>query len=202
MRIQIAAYGDSTTAGTPGFRSPIEAPPSGSGNVESQFAYWLMRARPDWDVLNKGVNGELVAQIAERFASGIRDAKPDAVILLAGVNDVYSGRSAGAVQADLGAMYAAARSARIPVVAATILPYDTASADANARMHAVNAWIASYVAAHPLDLALADTRSAVAAADDPDRLLSSPDGLHPSPDGYRRMAQALEPAIIHALRGR
>ena len=43
----IVAFGDSTTAGTPGFQSPIEAPPDGAGNVESQFAYWLMQAHPD-----------------------------------------------------------------------------------------------------------------------------------------------------------
>ena len=48
----VVALGDSTTAGTPGFQSPVEAPPDGAGNVESQFAYWLMQAHPDWRVLN------------------------------------------------------------------------------------------------------------------------------------------------------
>ena len=43
-----------------------------------------------------------------------------------------------------------------------------------------------------------DTRAAVAAPGQPDRLVSSPDDLHPSPDGYRRMAIALEPAIAEA----
>ena len=44
-----------------------------------------------------------------------------------------------------------------------------------------------------------DTRAAVAAPGQPDRLVSSPDGLHPSPEGYTRMAAALEPAIRAAL---
>jgi lysophospholipase L1-like esterase len=44
-----------------------------------------------------------------------------------------------------------------------------------------------------------DTRTAVAAPGQPDRLVSSPDDLHPSPDGYRRMAVALDPAIKLAL---
>jgi hypothetical protein len=43
-----------------------------------------------------------------------------------------------------------------------------------------------------------DTRAAVAAPEQLDRLVSSPDDLHPSPDGYRRMAIALEPAIDEA----
>ena len=34
-----------------------------------------------------------------------------------------------------------------PVVAGTIIPFNTATPDQNARMHAVNAWIRDYAAA-------------------------------------------------------
>ena len=57
-RIRIVALGDSTTAGTPGFQSALEVPPNGRGDETSQYAYWLMRAHPEWEVLNRGVNGE------------------------------------------------------------------------------------------------------------------------------------------------
>src|SRR5437588_8526511 len=92
--LYILALGDSTTAGTPAFRSPIEAPPNGSGNVESQYAYWLMKTHPDWQVLNRGVNGERSDQIRARFARDAAQAKPAVVVVIAGVNDVYQGRSA------------------------------------------------------------------------------------------------------------
>jgi lysophospholipase L1-like esterase len=96
-------------------------------------------------------------------------------------------------------MYDAAVEARIPIVAATIIPYNTASADANARMHAVNDWIRGRADASGGTIAFCDTRSAAAAADSPDRLVSSPDDLHPSSDGYRRMADALEPVLARLL---
>ena len=38
-KVTIAAMGDSTTAGTPGWMSPVEAPPSGEGDERSQYAY-------------------------------------------------------------------------------------------------------------------------------------------------------------------
>jgi lysophospholipase L1-like esterase len=194
----ILALGDSTTAGTPGFRSPAEVPPDGQGDVESQYAHWLMQRRPDWRVLNRGVDGERADQVRARFEREVRGAAPDLVVILAGVNDIYQGLTVDAVTRELRAMYEAARAAHLPVVAATILPYNTATADQNARMHAANSWIAEYASDH--DLAFCDTRAAVAAPDSADRLMSSPDGLHPSPDGYKRMALALEPVISEALR--
>jgi lysophospholipase L1-like esterase len=95
-------------------------------------------------------------------------------------------------------MYDLARAAALPIVAGTIIPYNTATADQNARMHAVNSWIRAYAAGHG-DVVFCDTRAAVAASGAPDRLASSPDDLHPSPDGYRLMARALAPAIQQIL---
>ena len=199
VMITIVALGDSTTAGTPAFTSPIEAPPNGSGNVESQYAYWLMQAHPDWQVLNRGVNGERSDQIGARFARDAAQATPEVVVIIAGVNDVYQGRTAASVERELEAMYTAAHAAKIAVVAGSIVPYNTATADQNARMRAVNGWIQEYVARHDATTVFCDTRAAVAAPGQPDRLVSSPDDLHPSPEGYKLMAAALEPAIATAL---
>jgi lysophospholipase L1-like esterase len=196
--LTIVALGDSTTAGTPGFKSPLEAPPDGRGDVESQYAHWLMRSHPYWRVLNRGVDGERSDQIRGRFERDVLAAGPEVVVIVAGVNDIYQGRDAASVERELDAMYAAARAARIAVVAGTIIPYNTATADQNRRMRAVNLWIREYAGAHQ-DVVFCDTRAAVAAPGDADRLVSSPDDLHPSPDGYRLMAQALEPAIKVAL---
>ena len=61
---------------------------------------------------------------------------------------MYQGRTAEAVERELEAMYTAARAAKIAVVAGSIIPYNTATADQNTRMHAVNDWIRDYVARH------------------------------------------------------
>jgi lysophospholipase L1-like esterase len=197
--VTVVALGDSTTAGTPGFLSPLEAPPEGAGDVESQYSYWLANAHAEWRVLNRGVNGERSDQIRARFGRDVLAARADVVVIIAGVNDVYQGRSADSVMRELEQLYVAARAARITVVAGTIIPYDSAGRDANARMHTINTWIHDYAAAHPEDVVFCDTRAAVAAPGEPERLVSSADGLHPSPEGYKLMALALEPAIRAAL---
>ena len=198
--VVIVALGDSTTAGTPLFESPLEAPPNGRGDERSQYAYWLMARHPDWRVLNRGVNGERSDQIAARFDRDVVGAQPAVVVILAGVNDIYQGKPAIAVTAQLRAMYDRAAAARIPVVAGSILPYNTATAAQNDAMHDVNAWIAAQAAQDP-HVRFVDTRTAVAATGDRDRLSGSPDGLHPDVDAYHRMADALEP-VLRDLLGR
>jgi lysophospholipase L1-like esterase len=193
--VRIVALGDSTTAGTPGFHSPLEEPPSGRGDETSQYSYWLMKIRPNWTVLNRGVNGERSDQIRARFDRDVIQASPAGVVIIAGVNDVYQGRTVDHVTEQLHAMYARAAEARIIVVAGSIVPYNTATAEQNARMHQINEWIRRQPG-----IAFADTRSAVAASDNPDRLFESPDGLHPSSAGYRRMAEAIGAALERQLR--
>ena len=197
-RVRIVAMGDSTTAGTPAFKSPREAPPRGSGDETSQYAYWLMRAHPEWEIVNQGINAQRSDQIAARFEADVIAQKPAVVVIIAGVNDVYQGRPAQHVIEQLQGMYRRAHAAGIRVVAGTIIPYNTASADQNARMKAINDWIRTQERADP-GVVFVDTRAAVAAADNPDKLASSPDQLHPDAAGYRRMAMAIEQAILRIL---
>ena len=97
-------------------------------------------------------------------------------------------------------MYDRAAHAGIRVVAGSIVPYNTATADQNERMRRINAWIREQEQSDPA-IAFVDTRAAVAAAGNPDRLADSPDELHPSPRGYRQMADAIRPVLAGTLRG-
>jgi lysophospholipase L1-like esterase len=196
--IRIVAMGDSTTAGTPGWMSPVEFPPKGRGDDTSQYAYWLMRAHPDWEVLNRGVNGERSDQIRARFERDVMGAAARAVVIVAGVNDVYQGRPAAHVTSQLRAMYDRALEAGLLVIAGTILPYNTATPDQNQRMHEINDWIGER-ARTDARLGFVDTRAAVAHPSNSDLLFASPDGLHPSVAGYRLMADAIRPVLERQL---
>jgi lysophospholipase L1-like esterase len=192
-RLLIVGLGDSTTAGTPAYRSPREAPPDGQGDPESQYAHWMMEAHPDWTVLNRGIDGQTAAEIRGRFEQDVLRAKPAYVILLAGVNDIFGGSEAESVERELARMYADALDAAIVPLAASVLPYDRATPRATAAIFTLNTWIESF--AKVLDIPFADTHAAVAAADAPHRLRGSPDGMHPDVDGYRRMGAALSRTV-------
>ena len=165
----IVCLGDSTTAGTPLFKSPVEAPPHGEGDERSQFAYWLRVTHPGWTVLNCGVNGERSDQIAARFDRDVAAHRPDIVIVIAGVNDVYQGRPADHVTSQLEAIYRRVFELGARLVAGSIVPYNTATADQNSRMHAINDWIRNTAANDPR-ISWVDTRRAAAAPGNIDRL--------------------------------
>ena len=190
----IVCLGDSTTAGTPLFKSPVEAPPNGEGDERSQFPYWLRQSHPAWRVHNCGVNGERTDQIAARFDRDVLSHRPSVVVIIAGVNDVYQNLPADRVTSQLAGMYDRASEAGLSVVAGTIVPYNTATADQNTRMHAVNAWIREQAAIRSR-FHVADTRAAAADPANIDKLSGSPDGLHPDIHGYRRMAEVIAPLV-------
>jgi len=189
MKLRIVGLGDSTTAGTPGFLSPLEAPPDGRGNPESQYAYWMMKKHPEWTVLNRGIDGQRSDEILARFDRDVVNNKPNYAIILAGVNDIYQGAPIESIKNNLLLMWQKSISARIRPISASVLPYNTASHSEAATIRDLNSWI-EYTS-NRLEIPFCDTNLAVADPENHDRLLDSPDGHHPDVSGYRSMGESL-----------
>jgi lysophospholipase L1-like esterase len=196
--IKIVGLGDSTTAGTPGFLSPLEAPPDGRGNVRSQYAYWVMEAHPDWTVLNRGINGQRSDQILERFERDVAREAPRFAVILAGVNDIYQGLPLDFITRNLAKMYDMALGCGAVPIGCTVLPYNTMSRGQAEERNQLNRWVEAE--SRRRGILFCDTAKAVANPTNPDRLAGSPDGLHPDPEGYRKMAQAVSQTIEESMR--
>ena len=188
----IVAIGDSTTAGSPFFRSPLESPPDGDGDPEGAYATWMMRKRPQWEVLNYGVAGETTSQIRNRLRDALKNS-PRCVIILGGVNDVYQGIPLDRIAENLMAMYKEVEGKNIMPVAATILPFDNATPEQAKAIEALNTWIRK--AAEKMRLPIADLYAALNDPKNPGHLTDSPDGIHPGIGGYRKMAATFVDAI-------
>lgn len=195
--LRIVGLGDSTTAGTPGFLSPLEAPPSGDGNPESQYAFWMMKQHPEWTVLNRGINGQRSDEIRIRFPQEVISQQPRYVIIIAGVNDIYQHAPIERLQENLLSMYRESVNNGIRPVAASILPYNSTTIQETETMRTVNEWI--HDTAGRLEIPFCDTHRAVADPNNGNKLSSSPDGLHPDVKGYRAMGEVLALTIERDL---
>jgi lysophospholipase L1-like esterase len=156
-----------------------------------------MKTHPEWEVLNRGVNGQRSDEILSRFNRDVVREKPDYAIILAGVNEVYQEVPLDSVKINLKAMYMKAIEQNMVPVAATVLPYNSSEKEAT-ELNELNGWIIE--TACRLNIPLADTSLAVANPTNRNRLLTSADGLHPDVSGYHSMAIVLSQAIEKQLK--
>ncbi len=192
----IVGLGDSTTAGTPRFRSPRENPPDGWGDRKSQYAYWMMKEHPEWNVVNQGIPAERSDQIMARFETDVAALQPAYVIVLAGINDLYQGYSAEFVIKNLKTIYKKARDTKIRVIACTALPYNDMPPAVRKEWLSLNRWIEEN--ARKEKYVFCDTAALLTDANG--RLMTTKDGYHPDVEGYKKMGELIARELSLRLR--
>jgi len=190
--LTIIALGDSTTAGTPFLLSPLEQPPQGQGDEQAFYGYWMMKKHADWTVLNFGIDGQRSDEILNRLNDALIK-KPNYIVVLAGVNDIYQEADLQSTAHTLATMYRTIQEANSVPVAATVLPFDRATKKQAAQIRELNAWIEK--TADRFHIPLADLNKAARSDSNVDRLSGSSDGLHPDIGGYRNMGLT----VMHAV---
>jgi len=156
----------------------------------------MMRAHPQWTVLNRGVNGQRSDEILHRFERDVVANVPRIVIILAGVNDIFQGRDADSVKRNLQSMYGLAELSNIAPVATTVLPYNVAGRRESESIREINSWVE--ISSRQAGRLFCNTNLAVRDSNYPDMLDSSQDGLHPDVEGYRRIGAALSATLESA----
>jgi lysophospholipase L1-like esterase len=138
------------------------------------------------EVYNEGRAGEWAQDGLTRFASVVRELRPEVVILLEGANDLAAQGQRGISRAEgaIESMVKEARNRGAAVILAGLPPQASNSTSAdlvrdyNIRMREV---------ARDEQVTFVDLFAAFGSRADTG--LIGPDGLHPTPSGYERMAQ-------------
>jgi len=190
--------------------------PAGHNRVvfigDSITDYWkLADYFPGKAYFNRGIDGQTTPQMLVRFRQDVINLHPNALVVLAGTNDVagVTGRTRNEdIEANYASMAELASLHHIRVVFASLLPANDYTADAKEsfaarpreRILALNQWLKDYCAKNRL--VYLDYFSAL--VDDKGMLKRelSDDGLHPNDAGYKIMAPLAEKAIATALAGR
>lgn len=86
-KTRIVCFGDSITAGHPGFWAE-----SMTGNVEHQYEYWLdRRLKYNYEILNKGYGSDRTYNLVDRIDKDVIAYSPQYCIIQIGTNDIYWG---------------------------------------------------------------------------------------------------------------
>ena len=184
----VACLGDSITAGSPlwdpdpAVRAKLEEP-----DERSQWLWWAMRANPELDLRNHGVNGERTDQIALRFAQAVDGA--EALVVQGGINDVVQGRPVEQTAATIAGLLHRARHAGLRVAVADVLPWNNGDGRAANDIARLNTLIRAIAEGQDVPyFAFNETLHDPAL---PHRMRDewSDDGNHPSVEGHRLLGE-------------
>lgn len=160
---------------------------------------------PGKPYVNRGISGQVTAQMLLRFYPDVIALKPKAVVFLAGTNDI--GGNIGpvsdqSIRENLMAMVDMARANNMKVVLGSVLPVcdyhrpQTAQRPPE-RILAMNRWLKDY--AEKVHAIYLDYFSATVDDKGFFKAELTNDGLHPNAAGYAVMAPLAEKAIAQAL---
>jgi lysophospholipase L1-like esterase len=168
----------------------------------------LARFFPGQPYINRGIGGQVTAQMVLRFQQDVVSLRPAAVVILAGINDLHGAlrrESDEGIQANWQAMADMADAHGIKVVFGAILPVNNYTDNAKwmledrdpKRIRALNAWLRDFCRRRGYEFA--DYYGAMV---DGNGLLEAGltrDGIHPLAAGYERMARTADMAVEKAF---
>lgn len=155
--------------------------------------------------LDRGISGQTTAQMLIRFRQDVIQLQPDAVVLLAGVNDIAGNTGPTTPEKIFGnitSMVELAKANAIKVILCSILPandfYWRPNDKAAATIIQLNQLIKSYADKHHIPYV--DFHAVMADASNGLPKEFSNDGVHPNLKGYQIMEPLLENAIQQILK--
>lgn len=159
---------------------------------------------PEHDFINRGISGQITSEMLGRFKADVIDLKPEAVVLMAGTNDLARGINILAIENNYSMIADLAEKHNIKLIFASVLPVSDYHKDQNP------AWEQTQVRPPLLIKALNDWMRTIceqrgctyldyysSMVDQSGQLIAdlADDGLHPNSKGYRIMAPLALAAI-------
>jgi lysophospholipase L1-like esterase len=199
---RLVGFGDSITAGVQSSFDPrfLFAAANGGYVERLQAGLNSYHAPQQFEVFNEGLPGEMAIFALSRFRSMLTARRPEAVLLLEGINDLNNNVSVSRTIGALQDMVNAATVQGVPVLIATMYQtYESTYPDGVVRANsasivpAFNAAIRTTFSGR-LNVHLVDLEPQMH-----DRSLVGNDGLHPTDAGFDRMAAIFLEAVEAAF---
>jgi len=147
-------------------------------------------------VVNLGVDGDSTDGMLERFERGVTPEEPDFVILWAGINDVYAGRSPEAVAENVAELAGRITGIGAAPIMCAVTPVE-GSPHLNGRIRELNALVRGLC--EDGGYRFVDLYAATAGSGQGLDPGLSDDGVHLSQEGYRVVARTIYDEAVKGL---
>jgi lysophospholipase L1-like esterase len=163
---------------------------------------------PDSDYVNRGIAGQTTGQMLQRIKDDVIDLHPEAVLILAGTNDLGRAVPVAAIENNLQILAELAAVNKIKVLFASVLPvsdyhkdqdpsYERTPQRPTAFIRTLNAWMQKFCKER--GCGYVDYYTATVDSAGQFKAELSDDGLHPNAQGYRLMAPLAGAGIDQVL---
>lgn len=174
---KIVALGDSITFGYP-------------FTPEDSWVGILRRER-GWDIVNKGVNGDTLDGMLERFERDVQSFSPDMLIVTGGTNDAFNEYSLESMENNLREIIKKAKALGIKPVTGIPIPADDPAVEK--KLEKFRGFLKEFCFREGIPYI--DFYRALAGDSGRIKPEFDFDGVHPSREGYRAMAKAASKVI-------
>lgn len=156
---------------------------------------------PGKPYVNRGISGQTTEQMVVRFRQDVINLHPEAVVILAGTNDIAGNtgpETSEMIEDNFRSMVDLARANKIRVVLASVLPaskypWRPSVANPAEKIRALNDWLKSYAAQQ--NITYLDYYTPMVGPDGGMKPGISIDGVHPNAAGYAIMEPLAEKAL-------
>jgi lysophospholipase L1-like esterase len=155
--------------------------------------------------VNRGISGQTTPQMLLRFRADVIALKPNAVVILAGINDIAGNTGPMTIEMirdNIFSMIELAKANHIKVILCSVLPaYDfpwKPNQEPIAKIKALNEILQNYAVAN--NIVYVDYYSAMVDERKGLKADYSNDGVHPNKTGYQVMAPLADKAIALVLK--
>jgi acyl-CoA thioesterase I len=159
---------------------------------------------PGKPYINRGISGQITGEMLGRMQADVIALQPEAMVILAGTNDLARGVAISTIKNNLTMIGSLAEQAGIKPIFSSILPVSDYHKDVNPnyervpdrppeKIRELNAWLATMCKAR--GFRYLDYFTAMVDADGYIRADLADDGLHPNGEGYKIMAPLAQAAL-------
>lgn len=180
--VKIVALGDSITYGYP-------------FDMEASWVH-ILQAEKGLDIVNKGINGDTLEGMLERFEQDVISLLPGIVVIMGGTNDAFEGYSLSSMEYNLKQMLEKAGASNIVPLIGIPIPVDESAVEK--KLQGFRDFLRSFCKQERI--ACIDFYDTMADGHGRTKEELDFDGVHPSRDGYRVMADAAYDSLSQALK--
>ncbi|MDN5301415.1 MAG: acyl-CoA thioesterase [Thermoanaerobacteraceae bacterium] len=179
--LKVVALGDSITQGYP-------------FDMEASWVY-ILKMEKGLDIVNKGINGDTLEGMLERFERDVISLLPGMVIIMGGTNDAFDGYSLSSMEYNLKRMVKFAKESKIVPVIGIPVPVDEPAVEI--KLQKFRDFLRNFCDEEKI--AFIDFYKTMVDEYGKIKEKLDFDGVHPNRDGYRVMADIAYDFLIQAF---